>query len=181
MSDSKKVLIESCVESLDEAIYAVNKGADRIELCSNLEFDGLTPDFSLVTQVLEAVNIPVKVMIRPRSGDFCYNFEESKLITLAKSKSFTIHKAIDSSIDPLADITLLKSIISDQFNHETKLSILSSGQAKTALEGAEMLNLMRDACAEKISLIVCGKVTHTNLQKVIDKIPNDEYHGRRIV
>ena len=66
------LILEACVESCDEAILAEKNGANRLELCSHLDLDGLTPDFDLTKQVLEKVNIPVKVMVRPRAGDFVY-------------------------------------------------------------------------------------------------------------
>jgi len=66
-------IIESCVETTQEAIIASKNGADRLELCANLKADGLTPSISLLKSTLAAVNIPVKVMIRPRAGNFTYN------------------------------------------------------------------------------------------------------------
>ena len=38
------ILLEACVETLSEAKNAVKFGANRIELCSHLDLDGLTPD-----------------------------------------------------------------------------------------------------------------------------------------
>ena len=46
------IIKEACVETLDEAIFAQNKGADRIELCSDLALDGLTPSKNLVAMIL---------------------------------------------------------------------------------------------------------------------------------
>lgn len=67
---------ESCVETVEEAILAANAGADQLELCADLASDGLTPSEDMVTEVLNKVNIPVKVMIRSRSGDFCFTKKE---------------------------------------------------------------------------------------------------------
>ncbi len=64
----KKVFIECCLESLNEAISAEKKGANQIELCRNLIDDGLTPDYKLVRTVINSVLIPVKIMVRPRKG-----------------------------------------------------------------------------------------------------------------
>jgi copper homeostasis protein len=66
----KNLILEACVETLEEAIKAEENGACRLELCSRLDLDGLTPDIELTKQVLEKVSIPIKVMIRPRGGDF---------------------------------------------------------------------------------------------------------------
>ena len=61
-----------------QAIQAEQDGADRIELCNNLELDGLTPDVNVIKNTLISVNIPIKVMIRPRAGNFIYHYEDVK-------------------------------------------------------------------------------------------------------
>ena len=72
--------IESCVSTLAEAKLAENNGANRLELCARLDLDGLTPGVDLVRQVLSAVQIPVKVMIRHRDGNLCYSNEDMEQI-----------------------------------------------------------------------------------------------------
>ena len=76
----RDIIKEACVETLDEAILAEKKGANRIELCSQLELGGLTPNRKLVKQVFNALNIPIKVMIRPRAGNFIYNYQELNIM-----------------------------------------------------------------------------------------------------
>ena len=61
---------------LAAARVAFQSGADRLELNAALELDGLTPSRGLIESVLEAVDIPVIAMVRPRSGDFCYSADE---------------------------------------------------------------------------------------------------------
>jgi copper homeostasis protein len=62
------ILLEVIVTSLEEAQEAEAGGADRVELLSSPEHAGLTPPLALVESVLEAVSIPVRVMLRPRSS-----------------------------------------------------------------------------------------------------------------
>jgi len=69
---------EACVESTDQAVNAERNGADRIELCKNLDLDGLTPEINVIQNTMKSVNIPVKVMIRPRPGNFIYSNDEIK-------------------------------------------------------------------------------------------------------
>lgn len=69
-------LIEICVDTLEGAQAAARGGADRIEFCSALSEDGLTPSLGLVELALETVSIPIHVMVRPRSGDFVYSRAE---------------------------------------------------------------------------------------------------------
>lgn len=51
-------------------------GADRIELCQELAIGGITPSYGLLKQVLDTLDIPVFVLIRPRSGNFTYSDAE---------------------------------------------------------------------------------------------------------
>ncbi len=200
---------EACVENLQEAINAEKNGADRLELCSSLDLDGLTPDQGLVEEVLENVEIPVKVMIRPRGGDFIYNRDEINklreeiknfrqmgvfgvvfgilnanaeldiekieyLSDLAKPLNVCIHKAIDVTSDPVTEIKNLKAL-------NCVDSILTSGKARTALEGADLIKRMMVAAGEDINIIVAGKVTEVSLGQLHTIIGAKEYHGRRIV
>ena len=72
------LILESCVETYEEAIKAESRGANRIELCSRLDLGGLTPSKELAKKLVKKLNIPLKVMVRPRKGDFCYTDEEIK-------------------------------------------------------------------------------------------------------
>lgn len=64
--------VEICVTSADAAKIAEQAGADRLELCAELAVGGITPSPGLLQAVRDAVQIPVHVLIRPRSGDFTY-------------------------------------------------------------------------------------------------------------
>ncbi|WP_310993356.1 copper homeostasis protein CutC [Aequorivita marina] len=68
--------IEICANSFASAKSAQDAGADRIELCTELSVGGLTPSYGLLEKVCSELNIPVHVLIRPRSGDFTYSEEE---------------------------------------------------------------------------------------------------------
>jgi len=70
------MLKEACVETFEEAVLAEKRGANRIELCSDLASDGLTPSVELMRKTCATLKIPVMVMIRPRAGNFVYSEEE---------------------------------------------------------------------------------------------------------
>ena len=63
--------LEICLDNYESLLTAVKNGADRIELCASLKEGGLTPPLSFIEQALQ-VEIPVFIMIRPRSCDFLY-------------------------------------------------------------------------------------------------------------
>jgi len=82
------MIVEVCANSLQSAINAQRAGADRIELCCELGVGGITPSFGLLKKIKESIDIPVHVLIRPRSGDFTYSEMEFEVMKedILKSK-----------------------------------------------------------------------------------------------
>jgi copper homeostasis protein len=76
----KSFLFELCVETLPAAQAAEQGGADRIELCDRLDLGGITPGEELASATIQALSIPVHVLIRPRGGDFVYSDGEFEQI-----------------------------------------------------------------------------------------------------
>jgi len=186
---SKKVmnyyLKEACVESYDEAIEAAACGADRIELCSRLDLDGLTPDKSLIKLLQQTLEIPIKVMIRPREGDFNYSNSEISEMELAIElcKSIGVfgvvfgllnsNKELDientaklSKLSYPMNVCFHKAI--DETNDIIKAckdlckipevdAILTSGKALTAYKGKDVLKEMIQISENKLTIIPAGK------------------------
>lgn len=61
-------LLEVIACTVEDAIQAEQGGADRLEIVSHLEVGGLTPPLSLVREIINAVSIPVRVMLRSNDG-----------------------------------------------------------------------------------------------------------------
>ncbi len=72
----KPFLFELCAETLEAVQIAQAHGAGRVELCARLDVGGVTPDLSLVKACVQAVDLPVHVLIRPRAGNFVYSTDE---------------------------------------------------------------------------------------------------------
>jgi copper homeostasis protein len=70
------MILEICANSYQSAVNANIAGAHRIELCSEISVGGTTPSYGLLKKVMTDIDIPVHVLIRPRSGNFTYSGKE---------------------------------------------------------------------------------------------------------
>lgn len=74
------MILEICANSLESALAAQKAGTQRIELCTALSLGGLTPSQGLIEQTRNLLDIPIMVLIRPRSGNFTYSDSEWKVL-----------------------------------------------------------------------------------------------------
>jgi len=171
------MIVEVCANSLESALNAEKAGADRIELCSELAVGGITPSYGLLKAVSEKISIPVRVLIRPRSGDFTYSVEEfaiiQKDIELCSEMEFdgivlgmlhpnfvfdeNRHHQIALSCGNLK-VTFHRAFdwVTDPFWALQWLdsfgvdAILSSGQQKTAVEGIDLLSELNEKAVNTV-------------------------------
>lgn len=68
--------VEIIVMNQEDAKMAEAYGADRLELVSAMSEGGLTPSYGTIKTVVQSVNIPVMVMLRPHSFSFVYEKAE---------------------------------------------------------------------------------------------------------
>ncbi|MDQ3686793.1 MAG: hypothetical protein M3430_14525 [Acidobacteriota bacterium] len=76
-------LLEVIACSVADAVEAERGGAGRLEVIGNFEIGGLTPPFDLVRDVLAAVRIPVRVMLRESEGYTVTEAGESRRLCAA--------------------------------------------------------------------------------------------------
>ena len=175
-------VLEGCVDSLPSALNAVRGGATRLELCSNLVIGGTTPSPALLHQVLEQVTVPVRVLIRPRFGDFLYSEDEilqmeAEIRTALEAgaqgvvigaltpdgclDSAVLRRLLDAASG--APVTLHRAfdMCQDPFSALEEAitlgldTILTSGQQDTCLHGLELLKELHQRAAGRIQ-ILCG-------------------------
>ena len=200
---------EVCVDNIKDAMRAVDLGANRIEYCSKLSEEGLTPNIEDVKYLLKNINIPLRIMIRPHSKSFnysetdistmlrdistfkkididgivmgCLNKDDeidlkkiNLLIEKARPLKVIFHKAIDITSDPLKS---LKNLI----KYSNINGVLTSGGFKKAEDGVKLLKKMLDICPINFELIIAGKITSENINKINQKLSAKFYHGKKIV
>lgn len=75
--------LEIACFNLESALIATKSTADRIEFCADIFAGGTTPTLEDITILQENSNQEIRIMIRPRGGDFCYTSEEFEAMKLA--------------------------------------------------------------------------------------------------
>lgn len=67
------MVLEVCASNLASAKAAAAGGAQRIELCRDLELDGLTPPKDWIEEARKIEGLKLHVLIRPVEGGFVYD------------------------------------------------------------------------------------------------------------
>ena len=199
------VLVEAAVESLDDALAAVSGGADRLELCADLDAGGTTPARALVADVLARVSVPVLVMIRPRPGDFVYTraeldrMRDDIAIALDLGATGVVVGALDASgrvavasTRELLAVSRGRPVTFHRAIDETPdplaavdtlaslgvARVLSSGAAPTALEGADTLAAMVARAGDALRVVAGGGVRAHSVAAIVRRAHVREVHAR---
>ncbi len=182
--------LEICANSFESALNAQKAGADRIELCCELSVGGITPSYGLLKKVVEEITIPVHVLIRPRSGNFCYSNDEieiiKKNIQLCKDLGFSGIVCGILNADNTIDIEKTKALIelskplSFTFhrafdcvtNPKESLQqlidlkadrVLTSGLQPKAAQGIELLKELQNIASDKIIILPGSGINPSNV------------------
>lgn len=209
IESSGDVLLEACVENLDQALLAERKNADRIELCGRLDLGGITPPREMIISSVKQLSIPTKIMIRPRGGNFIYSDPEVELmisdiifckkngigeivlgaLTDKGEVDLPLIRSLSSLADPMK-VTFHKAIddVNDYMRSLEELStlktiesVLTSGTGKNAILGKLVLKNAIEIFSDTLSIIAAGSITNENIEKVHAELGAKEYHGKRIV
>lgn len=158
--------LEVCVDSVQSAIEAQKGGADRVELCGNLIIGGTSPGKALFTQVRKYTDLEIRVLLRPRFGDFCYDEYEFAMMkedtqmykelgadglvtgillpdgTLNMQQMqelIRIAGSMDTALHRAFDVSCDPFVTLEQAISLGMKTILTSGQRNRAWEGRELL------------------------------------------
>ncbi|SUZ74902.1 uncharacterized protein METZ01_LOCUS27756 [marine metagenome] len=204
-----QIIKEVCVDSFIDAVNAEKKGANRIELCGRLDLDGLTPNKKLIKRVFSNLNIPIRVMIRPKHPSFIYSKENIQrmiedinyckelgvdgvvLGCLNKDSNFNMNqinllseiaKPLNVIIHKAIDKTdsVLNSLLLLLKNKNIN-GVLSSGGKTFAIDATEILKKMLDLVPDNFEIINAGGITHKNLNDLHSLIQGKYYHGKKII
>ncbi len=200
---SGTILVEACVDSIESALAAARGGAHRVELCANLIEGGTTPSAGTLAVCNSRVAIPIFVLIRPRGGDFLYSTAElavmledirrtkeagvqgivtgalradgdidadrtRELIDAARPLQVTFHRAFDVCRDASRALETLIALGVER--------VLTSGQAATAPEGAEVIAGLARQAAGRIVVLPGGGITVENVTTLVRATGVTEVH-----
>ncbi|WHY00016.1 copper homeostasis protein CutC [Neobacillus sp. DY30] len=197
------MLIEFIAVTVEDAKLIERSGADRIELVSGLTEGGITPSYGLIEKVVNSVNIPVNVMVRPHAQSFCYSEDD---ITIMKNdiriiRSIGANGVVFGVLDNKGDVdfrrveelltevgtmevTFHRAIDSsnnimkaaqkiDQYKEIT--TILTSGGYGDWETRLETLRKMKETCTNTHILIGSG-LSKDNIRQVHTQAATNHYH-----
>lgn len=200
-------LLEVCVDSLPQLARAQAGGAGRIELCSRLDLDGLTPERELRAHARALARVPVHAMLRPRAGAACYSAAEHALmledLEALRSEGFAgvvlaslqadgaLHLArlreLASAAAPLAltfhrafDALADKPRALEQLIALGFARVLTSGGPPTAWEGRAVLAQLVAQAAGRIGILPGGRVRAEHAAELLALTGARELHSSAV-
>ena len=203
------VVKEVCVDNLKDAILAYDGGANRIEYCSNLEQDGLTPNFDELLTLSKTIPIPIRCMLRPHSNSFIYNKDDIeriiKTINFCKKNKidgvvfgclnakneidFSTLKLISKITKPLKLIFHKAIDFTPDFDKslreliDSKMvdGVLTTGGKQKAMDNLELLSKISQFSPKNFEFIACGNITYKNYDYIHSIVKSKFYHGKKII
>jgi copper homeostasis protein len=204
----KKNKLEIACFNLQSAIIAQENGADRVELCANMNEGGTTPDFEMTKAAREALSIDLNVMIRPRGGDFVYSdaeFQQMKA-EIEQLKKLNVDGFVfgilkgDNSLneEQNSELVALASptpctfhrafdTIKNRFESLESViecgfkTILTSGLETNVVEGIAVLAELVEKANNRIVIMPGGGLRSTNVGLLQEKTKAVFYHSSAIV
>ncbi len=198
------ILFEAVVETVEAARAAGHRHVGRLEVCSDLAQDGLTPAPALVAGIQSAVAIPVHVMVRPRPGDFVlrpgdldraaaqlvelrrlapagfvFGFldDRGRIATDAVRRLLPLAEGASVTFHRAFDRTRDLDEALDDLMTLGIPRVLTSGGAPTALEGTLALARLIRRGAGRIVVMPGGGIRPSNWVQVLRATGATELHG----
>lgn len=204
------MILEVCANSVQSAVNADLAGADRIELCQNLNEGGTTPSYAAIKYCVENLSLRTFVLIRPRVGDFCYSDLDFGIIKddvqMCRSVGVAgvvvgfLHRDYTIDIEKTKQIVEIAGDMEVTFHRAFDICnnprqslediiragchrILTSGFHQTAWEGVAELLKLKEQAADRIKLLVGSGVSSGNISELIVQTGLTEFHasGKKIV
>lgn len=197
-------ILEVCAGDLASAQAAAQGGAHRIELCSALHLDGLTPSAETIEAARRIEGLKLHVLIRPREGDFVY--DDAETCTMLRDIRLAHQLGADGVVigaltrEGDIDIPLCRRLVEaaqgmqitfhrafDRARNPLQAleqiialgctRLLTSGQAPTAEAGIPLLRQLVLQANGRIIIMPGAGVTPANARRILDLTGATEIHG----
>lgn len=199
--------LEIACFNLDSAVIAQENGADRVELCAEMEVGGTTPDFEITKEVKDLITIDLNVMIRPRGGNFVYSDAEFQQMKneILQFKEIGVNGFVfgilteNNSVNSIQNKELVELAkpfpctfhrafdeVSDAFQALEEViecgfkTILTSGQKPNVLEGVNRLAELVSKANNRITIMPGGGLRSSNIEFIQEKTKATFYHSSAI-
>lgn len=197
-------LLEIVVSSVKSAIAAAEGGAQRLELCVNLAEGGTSPPALLIKETREAVEINIRVMVRPRPGDFCYTQDELETMQaeIQQAKVLGVNGVVLGILrsDGTIDVERTKKMVSlayplgvtfhrafdetadpmqaleDVIRTGTD-TLLTSGQKPSAIEGKGLIKELVARAGNRIRILAGAGINEWNARTLVRETGVQEIHA----
>ena len=203
---SNKKLEIACF-NLESALIAQENGADRVELCAEINVGGTTPNIEIIKKTKENLSIDVYVMIRPRGGNFVYSKEEFQQMKseIEAIKKLNINGFVFGILNEVSAINieqntelvnLAKPIpctfhraFDEVDNYKLALedviscgfkTVLTSGTFPNVMEGKEVLKELVLQANNRITIMPGGGLRSTNIKELDELVNAEFYHSSAI-
>ncbi len=197
-------VLEIATSDFETTRSAVEGGADRIELCANLNEGGTTPSYGTIFQCRENFDVLLYPIIRPRGGDFLYTADEYEImlhdVKLCKqsgcdgivigllNKDGTIDMKRTAALIDIAypmGVTFHRAFdrCRNAFEALEQLvqigceRILTSGQQPTVNEGMELIAELNKIADHRIIVMPGSGVRKENIRLLAEKTGCKEFHS----
>lgn len=199
--------LEICANSVESALNAQNGGADRVELCMELSVGGVTPSKGMIQLARELLEIPLYVLIRPRSGDFYYSTMELEIMKedIAYCAELGCNGVVIGALTPERKIDQLKTValmdaagfmdvtfhrafdqVPNHFDAMDTLRelgvqrVLTSGGSGNAVDNVDMLCELIEEAEDEIIIMPGGGIRTENLSVLLETGAL-EYHSSALL
>lgn len=199
--------LEIACFNLDSALIAQENGADRVELCIQMNLGGTTPPIELIKQARNKLDIELYVMIRPRGGNFVYSKDEfdimkNNIIEIKKlnvqgfvfgilNEDNTINKTQNKELVELAnpfpctfhrafDEVLHPLMTLEEIIECGFQTILTSGNASNVNDGINQLEIVVQKANNRIAIMPGGGLRSSNLTEILHKTKATFFHSSAI-
>lgn len=196
-------ILECCVDSVESALAAQAGGADRLELCSGLVIGGISPTKALFQKIREQVNLPIRVLLRPRFGDFCYSTYEHEILKeeVKMFRRLGADGVVIGSLTPdgSLDIRQMEELMEEAREMKVTLhrafdmcrnpietlaqakelgidTILTSGQKNRAVDGMPLLKELVERSQGDVEILVGSGIDASVIETLYQNTKASSYH-----